>query len=46
METKRYLTEDMPEGVVKRIEELGYAEEASRLLEIFDKVPLYSQNDS
>ncbi len=44
MSKKNILSDDMSEDVVKRIVELGYTEEASRVLEIFDEVPLYSQN--
>ncbi len=44
MKRKRILGEDMPEDVVKKIEKLGYTDEASRVLEIFDEVPLYNQN--
>ncbi len=43
MKRKSILSEDMPEDVVKKIEKLGYTEEASRILEIFDVVPLYNQ---
>ena len=32
------------EEVAKRLEELGYREDAERIEQIFGEVPLYSQN--
>ncbi len=33
-----------PEEVARRIEKLGYTEEAERIERIYSEVPLYSQN--
>ena len=39
-----YMDTISPEEVARRLEELGYAEEAERMEKIFSEVPLYSQN--
>jgi len=39
-----YMDTISPEEVARRLEELGYAEEAERMEKIFSEAPLYSQN--